>query len=88
MVLQKLRFAFFVGDMLIKKDVLRLRTLAPHVHCINMYGSTETQRAVGYMDIEPDSADLQKVRGTGEVLARGSSPLCGGADYGQANAAE
>ena len=44
------RHAFFVGDMLIKRDVLKLRTLAPKVNVINMYGSTETQRAVGYYE--------------------------------------
>eukprot|EP01116_Phalansterium_solitarium_P003577 TRINITY_DN1439_c0_g1_i1.p1 TRINITY_DN1439_c0_g1~~TRINITY_DN1439_c0_g1_i1.p1 ORF type:complete len:1931 (+),score=838.25 TRINITY_DN1439_c0_g1_i1:91-5883(+) len=49
-----LRAAFFVGDMLAKRDVLRLRKLAPSVACINMYGSTETQRAVGYFEVPAD----------------------------------
>ncbi|HKH46811.1 MAG TPA: amino acid adenylation domain-containing protein, partial [Thermoanaerobaculia bacterium] len=43
-----LRWAFLVGDVLTRRDVARLRRLAPGVTCVNYYGSTETQRAVGY----------------------------------------
>ncbi len=43
-----LRRAFFVGDVLLKRDLRRLRRLAPEVTCINYYGATETQRALGY----------------------------------------
>jgi amino acid adenylation domain-containing protein len=43
-----LRWALLVGDVLARRDVARLRRLAPAVTCINLYGSTETQRAVGY----------------------------------------
>ncbi|KAJ3541427.1 hypothetical protein NM688_g6083 [Phlebia brevispora] len=43
-----LRNAFFVGDVLTKRDCLRLQSLAANVHIINMYGTTETQRAVSY----------------------------------------
>jgi len=43
-----LRFVFLVGDVLTRLDVARLRRLAPRVTCVNFYGSTETQRAVGY----------------------------------------
>ncbi len=43
-----LRYAFLVGDVLTRRDVARLRSLAPNVTCVNYYGSTETQRAVGY----------------------------------------
>jgi len=43
-----LRYAFTVGDVLTRLDVHRLRQLAPHITCVNYYGSTETQRAVGY----------------------------------------
>ena len=46
-----LRNAFFVGDVLTKRDCLRLQALAPNVRIINMYGTTETQRAVSYMEI-------------------------------------
>ncbi len=43
-----LRWVFLVGDVLTRLDVARLRRLAPAVTCVNFYGSTETQRAVGY----------------------------------------
>jgi len=46
-----LRNAFFVGDVLTKRDCLRLQALAQNVRIINMYGTTETQRAVSYMEI-------------------------------------
>ncbi|HYL05810.1 MAG TPA: amino acid adenylation domain-containing protein, partial [Thermoanaerobaculia bacterium] len=42
-----LRYAFLVGDVLTRRDVARLRRLAKAVTCVNYYGSTETQRAVG-----------------------------------------
>jgi len=38
-----LRNAFFVGDLLTKKDCRKLQDLAPNVNIINMYGSTESQ---------------------------------------------
>ncbi|HEY0511016.1 MAG TPA: amino acid adenylation domain-containing protein [Thermoanaerobaculia bacterium] len=47
-VLPALRYVFLVGDVLTRRDVARLRLLAPGVTCVNLYGSTETQRAVGY----------------------------------------
>ncbi|HXU46381.1 MAG TPA: amino acid adenylation domain-containing protein [Thermoanaerobaculia bacterium] len=46
--LPDLRYAFFVGDVLTRRDVARLAALAPNATAINYYGSTETQRAVGY----------------------------------------
>jgi amino acid adenylation domain-containing protein len=51
-----LRRAFFVGDLLTRRDVERLRALAPEVSCVNLYGSTETQRAVAYHRIEENEA--------------------------------
>lgn len=52
-----LRHAFFVGDVLTKRDVMRLQLLASNTHVINMYGTTETQRAVSYLKIPPVSAN-------------------------------
>src|SRR6185295_17542708 len=43
-----LRSVLLVGDVLTRLDVVRLRRLAPAVKVVNLYGSTETQRAVGY----------------------------------------
>ena len=49
--------AFFVGDVLTKRDCLRLQSLAANVRIINMYGTTETQRAVSYFAIPSISVD-------------------------------
>ncbi|XBW36546.1 hypothetical protein QEN19_002122 [Hanseniaspora menglaensis] len=46
-----LHHAFFVGDILTKRDCLRLQSLAENVAIVNMYGTTETQRAVSYFEI-------------------------------------
>ncbi|KAJ6015120.1 hypothetical protein N7540_009711, partial [Penicillium herquei] len=46
-----LHHAFFVGDILIKRDCRSLQGLAPNVAIVNMYGTTETQRAVSYYEI-------------------------------------
>ncbi|HSG39301.1 MAG TPA: amino acid adenylation domain-containing protein, partial [Thermoanaerobaculia bacterium] len=43
-----LRFVLLVGDVLTRRDVVRLRRLAPGVTVVNLYGSTETQRAVAF----------------------------------------
>jgi len=46
-----LRLAFFVGEALLRGDVDRLVRRAPGVRCVNLYGATETQRAVGHHPI-------------------------------------
>ncbi|KXS19367.1 large subunit of L-aminoadipate-semialdehyde dehydrogenase [Gonapodya prolifera JEL478] len=48
-----LRNSFFVGDVLTKRDVARLQLLAPNNAVVNMYGTTETQRAVSYLRVPP-----------------------------------
>ena len=54
--------AFFVGDVLTKRDCRTLRELGNNVNIVNMFGSTETQRAVSYYEIpsrakDPDCLD-------------------------------
>ncbi len=56
---------FFVGDVLTTRDCRALRRLAINANIINMYGTTETQRAVSYYEIpsrarEPDFLDKLK----------------------------
>jgi amino acid adenylation domain-containing protein len=41
-----LRRAFVVGDLLRRSEVERLHQAAPRVVCVNLYGATETQRAI------------------------------------------
>lgn len=49
--------AFFVGDVLTKRDCKSLRDLAVNVNIVNMYGTTETQRAVSYYEIPSRAKD-------------------------------
>lgn len=48
-----LKVALLVGDILTRRDVMRLQALAPNIKVVNMYGTTETQRAVRYIRPEP-----------------------------------
>jgi amino acid adenylation domain-containing protein len=61
--LPSLRLAFVAGDVLTRSDVMSLRRLAPNVTCINFYGATETQRAVGY-SVVADNDDRMADLGT------------------------
>ncbi|KAF2808878.1 alpha-aminoadipate reductase [Mytilinidion resinicola] len=59
-IFESLHHSFFVGDLLIKRDCRRLQELAPNVRIVNMYGTTETQRAVSYYELPSrnDSPDF------------------------------
>ncbi|OCK85757.1 L-aminoadipate-semialdehyde dehydrogenase-like protein large subunit [Lepidopterella palustris CBS 459.81] len=50
-IFDSLHHSFFVGDLLIRRDCRRLQELAPNVRIVNMYGTTETQRAVSYYEL-------------------------------------
>jgi acyl carrier protein len=52
-----LRYAFTVGDILTRNDVARLRRIAENITCVNFYGSTESQRAVGYYIVPAETED-------------------------------
>ena len=55
-----LKHAFFVGDVLAKRDVIRLQQLSPDIKVVNMMGSTETQRAVSFLTIANDSTMMER----------------------------
>ncbi|HKH48447.1 MAG TPA: amino acid adenylation domain-containing protein [Thermoanaerobaculia bacterium] len=55
--LPALRRAFFGGDALLRRDVARLRALAPEVTCVNFYGATETPQAMGWHVVDPAAPD-------------------------------
>lgn len=60
-----LEHVFFVGDVLTTRDCRVLRRLAVNANIINMYGTTETQRAVSFYEIpsatrDPDYLDKLK----------------------------
>src|SRR5262249_54962200 len=44
------------GDVLTRREVSRLYELAPSLVCVNFYGATETQRAIGYFPVPRESA--------------------------------
>ncbi|KAJ3145502.1 large subunit of alpha-aminoadipate reductase [Geranomyces michiganensis] len=91
-----LRHAFFVGDVLTKRDVLRLQYLAPNTHVVNMYGTTETQRAVSYMTIPPSNnnpgflSELKDIMPAGKgmrnvqlLVVNAAGALCGIGEVGE-----
>ena len=47
-IVPSLRRVLLVGEALKRQDVDRLRSLAPGATCVNLYGSSETQRALSY----------------------------------------
>lgn len=70
-----LHHAFFVGDILTKRDCLRLQTLAGNVAIVNMYGTTETQRAVSYFEIPSRFNNAQFLESQKDVMPAGKGML-------------
>jgi L-aminoadipate-semialdehyde dehydrogenase len=66
-----LHHAFFVGDILIKRDCRALQALADNVFIVNMYGTTETQRAVSYYEIPSKSSDEAYLEKMGNIIPAG-----------------
>ncbi|KAI9884760.1 MAG: large subunit of alpha-aminoadipate reductase [Watsoniomyces obsoletus] len=66
-----LHHAFFVGDVLIKRDCRALQRLAPEVKIVNMYGSTETSRAVSYYEIRSRNEDPSHLESLKDVIPAG-----------------
>ena len=66
-----LHHAFFVGDILIKRDCRALQKLAPNVFIVNMYGTTETQRAVSYFELPSRASDPDYLEQMGNVIPAG-----------------
>jgi L-2-aminoadipate reductase len=66
-----LHHAFFVGDILIKRDCRSLQALAPNVNIVNMYGTTETQRAVSYFEIPCYSSNGEYLNSLKDVIPAG-----------------
>lgn len=70
-----LRNAFFVGDVLTKRDCHRLQSLAANVNIINMYGTTETQRAVSYFLIPSVSEDPTFLATQKDIMPAGTGMI-------------
>ncbi|GAA6056919.1 hypothetical protein JCM3770_001323 [Rhodotorula araucariae] len=67
--------AFFVGDILTKRDCTRLQQLAQNCRIINMFGTTETQRAVSYFPIPPLSEDPTFLKTRKDIMPAGSGMI-------------
>ncbi|BGP27163.1 large subunit of alpha-aminoadipate reductase [Rhodotorula toruloides] len=67
--------AFFVGDILTKRDCTRLQQLAQNCRIINMFGTTETQRAVSYFPIPPLSEDPIFLRTRKDIMPAGQGMI-------------
>jgi L-aminoadipate-semialdehyde dehydrogenase len=72
---EALHHAFFVGDILIKRDCRSLQSLAPNVFIVNMYGTTETQRAVSYFEIPSLAAKPGYLDSMKDVIPAGRGML-------------
>ncbi|KAG9235111.1 hypothetical protein BJ875DRAFT_281560 [Amylocarpus encephaloides] len=66
-----LHHSFFVGDVLIKRDCKALQKLAANVFIVNMYGTTETQRAVSYYEIPSRASDPDYLEKMGNIIPAG-----------------
>lgn len=67
-----LHHAFFVGDILTKRDCLRLQLLAENVAIVNMYGTTETQRSVSFFEIASRAKDPTFLKNLKDVMPAGT----------------
>ncbi|KAJ2963282.1 hypothetical protein NQZ79_g1633 [Umbelopsis isabellina] len=70
-----LKNAFFVGDILTKRDAARIQKFAPNVAVINMYGTTETQRAVSYYVLPSRSSHPAFLSSQKEVIPAGKGMI-------------
>lgn len=66
-----LKRAFFVGDILTKRDCNLLRKLALNANIVNMYGTTETQRAVSYFEIPSKKREPCFLDGMMDIIPAG-----------------
>jgi acyl-CoA synthetase (AMP-forming)/AMP-acid ligase II len=91
--LPSVRRVFFGGDILPMDEVARVRRLAPNATIGSFYGATETQRAVGYFEID-DAELIQNAPDKPAPLGRGikdvqllvlnrAGHLCGVGEFGE-----
>ncbi|KAM0073628.1 large subunit of alpha-aminoadipate reductase [Fusarium odoratissimum] len=66
-----LRQVFFFGDVLTTRDCRSLRQLSPACTIINMYGTTETSRAVSYLEVPSAQEDPTALDSLGDSIPAG-----------------
>jgi amino acid adenylation domain-containing protein len=62
--LPALRRIFIGGDVLRREDARALHELAPNAAIVSLYGATETQRAIGYLEIADDLVKNDRTKAT------------------------
>ncbi|WP_328908281.1 amino acid adenylation domain-containing protein [Streptomyces sp. NBC_00234] len=62
---------FFLGDALTSRDVRAITRMAGSATCVNLYGSTESQRAVGYFVVPAADGVADEDPGVTYPLGRG-----------------
>ncbi|EPS94424.1 hypothetical protein FOMPIDRAFT_1038849 [Fomitopsis schrenkii] len=70
-----LRNTVFVGDILTKRDCLRLQSLATNVRIVTMYGTMEMQRAVSYFLLPSVSKDPTLLATQKDVMPAGEGMI-------------
>jgi amino acid adenylation domain-containing protein len=65
-----LRYVFFGGDILTRRQVARLRRLVPAATCVNYYGATETPQGMAYFIVPHEAEPAHDDAG-----AAGSAPM-------------
>lgn len=70
-----LRRAFFVGDLLTKNDCRKLCDLAPNTRVINLFGSTESQRAVSFFEVPSKVEDPDFLNSLPDIIPVGQGML-------------
>ena len=86
-----LRKVFFVGASLLKKQTEFLQEVAPNADIINLYGSTETQRAVSYFNVSQNKDGLPEIIPIGQgmkdvdimVINQSTGKLCDSEEVGE-----
>ena len=84
--LPDLRLGFFVGERLSFEQVKRFRKLAPNLDGVNLYGSTETGRAVSCFEVKKGSGTVplgQGIEGVQLAVLNGAGLPCGVGEPGQ-----
>lgn len=66
--LEQLRLVFFVGECLLRLQVEQLMMIAPNARVVNLYGSTETQRAVSYFEVPKKLKNLPDIIPVGKGM--------------------
>ncbi|PKS10957.1 hypothetical protein jhhlp_002716 [Lomentospora prolificans] len=66
-----LHHAFFVGDILTKKDCRKLQDLAKNVFITNLWGTTETQRSVSFYEIPSKAKDPEALDALPDIIPVG-----------------